>query len=1336
MGLEDFIGGPLDSGLLDTLTATAGPCTVLLGPPGSGKTTALRTLERAAPQLVRVISLGRTGSEDRLRELVSRALEGLCAAGQTASTQPLLALDSLDESSLTTTQLSSFIDEVADSLPDGIRLVLACRTAAWLPGVHSVLVRKFAKHLTILDLAQLSKSDMAAYADSAGTDGAAFLKAVEGAKALPLASNPNTLHLLLDIYLEGPGSVLPTSQASLFERSLQRLLQEPNEQRWSLSQTQHSSPIMDCAGRLAVLGLFSGRPTYRLRGDAGPEELSLDDLHYWIGDPPANWTDSVTSVLQSALFEGAGDMAVRFAHQTLIEYLAARYLVSLDLDVEQIDGLLRGRGGLLAPQVQAVAAWLFQQRPDRFRSLLAEDPAAFALSGVEIDDAQYKRILVMGLLGLARRSELLDMPSDSLRGLAYPGIGEDLQPAILDESANFDSRYLATRLARENGIRDLSDTFTRVALNSAETIALRIAAGHSILEFGNYVDIAAIAQLVESSEPADDPDDELFGLGLKAKLRLSEPLEGILHCLRAPKNDNLFGTYRSFLVIDLPAALQSPHLSRPDLIAALDWATALEVYVHNAAEGSSAVPEDRLLDAILVSGLRRLAEPGLNSTVAGLISLRMESRHRLLRHRAGGSMLPELSTDDRRALLDEIGLKPHSDASLYRFARSGLLLPEDFLWLLERAKSVRHAKDQARWVPWIRMMFDRRSPTHAAALTEFITQSPEYQTHLASLLEPIEDTLGASQELEEDDPGPNPTNDEIHSHLLRCLDSEDADAFLRLCHFLRFTGGENYASDDVPRDIGELPGWPLLSTTERGRVVDLARRYLLECAADLGSYLGSDRVGWEAIAGVRAFVVLKKFGVTIDLSDARWGYWAPAFIVWGFDDGADGDHSWILAEMSDRALPQLVEATERHIVGREHEWITLERILPMLGMPALPWMLHLVDDGVAGARAARTAFERVAELDEGVALRRLPLLLADSSSTNLLSELIASAIITIGASAWDILYQRLLSDAELAKGVITSLSGRHGRLSLSEEQTAQLWELTAREFPRVEDPDTRGLHAVGQREQVSIWRDRLIPMIAGLGTGAAVETLTTLAQRTSEGWLWHYVAQAKAARRKGDWSPLRLEELTRVLDDRRQILRSSGDLLEVVTKAVADIQRMLAGATPEATLLWNHRAKCDPTPITGCLPRSEEDISDYVRNRLAPAIPQSVVNREVQVVRLNTRGVGRRTDLLVEVPAAGATDRVLRVVVEVKGCWNEEVPTALKTQLVDTYLARWHEAAGLFLVAWFSPEHGAKRGTWLRDPVRSNPEALQKYLGEQAEEATIRGAHTVRALLLDCSMPT
>jgi hypothetical protein len=150
---------------------------------------------------------------------------------------------------------------------------------------------------------------------------------------------------------------------------------------------------------------------------------------------------------------------------------------------------------------------------------------------------------------------------------------------------------------------------------------------------------------------------------------------------------------------------------------------------------------------------------------------------------------------------------------------------------------------------------------------------------------------------------------------------------------------------------------------------------------------------------------------------------------------------------------------------------------------------------------------------------------------------------------------------------------------------------------------------------------------------------------------------------------------------------------------------------------------------------SEDEISDFLDREIARPIPGIVVNREVQVRRLQTSGVGQRTDILIQVPVSAKTDRVIRVVIEVKGCWNDEIPDALENQLVSRYLNQWPESSGVFLVAWFDPGHGSRPGSWRNDRVRGDKEALKQMLEARASEATRSGAHAVASLVLDCSMP-
>lgn len=43
----------------------------------------------------------------------------------------------------------------------------------------------------------------------------------------------------------------------------------------------------------------------------------------------------------------------------------------------------------------------------------------------------------------------------------------------------------------------------------------------------------------------------------------------------------------------------------------------------------------------------------------------------------------------------------------------------------------------------------------------------------------------------------------------------------------------------------------------------------------------------------------------------------------------------------------------------------------------------------------------------------------------------------------------------------------------------------------------------------------------------------------------------------------------------------------------------------------------------------------------------------------------------------------LSVTIEVKGCWNPSIPTAVESQLVSGYLRPFGRTHGIYLIAWF-----------------------------------------------------
>ncbi|MEH0975251.1 hypothetical protein V6U77_29415 [Micromonospora sp. CPCC 205546] len=517
---------PSDVDQLSLADGVTGRCTVLLAPPGAGKTVELRRLVESLGERARFITLGTYGD---LHGKIMHALAEL----RPYAADGLLALDSMDESTLPTTQLADLIEDVVRDLPEGVRLVLACRTAAWLPGVNQVLHRALGDDVTVLDLIALTSHDVVTFADAFGVSGQAFLEAVTSARATPLTRHPKELEFLLDDY-RAAGAVLPSTQRDLYDRAIDRLCKEQNPRRQAAGNAGEHRALRDGAGRLAVLSLFTTRKTFRLHEPDDGLSLSEDDYASLFPETPvpAPYPD----VLGTALFEGSADSAMKFTHQTVAEYLAARHLSDLRLTKVQLDALLRVPGGLLAPQVQAVAAWLIALDPDRFGDLLDDDPAAFIGSQVELIDPDFRQSLLRRLLVLADDYSLDEAVHLDLSGLTYPGIEELVRPYLTDRDRSLDARYLALRIVSENQLVGLNDVLVGLAMSEDEPVVLRNAAGRRSLDLVPPRADTPLRALAGRADDLAEEDDELLGVGLFARLRSkTSPLE-LLRYLKKPAN--------------------------------------------------------------------------------------------------------------------------------------------------------------------------------------------------------------------------------------------------------------------------------------------------------------------------------------------------------------------------------------------------------------------------------------------------------------------------------------------------------------------------------------------------------------------------------------------------------------------------------------------------------------------------------------------------------------------------------------------------------------------------------------------------------------------------------
>ena len=584
----------------------------------------------------------------------------------------------------------------------------------------------------------------------------------------------------------------------------------------------------------------------------------------------------------------------------------------------QLDSLLRGRGGLLAPQVQAVAAWLIALDPGRFDTLLSDDPAAFIQSSVELRDPSYRKTLVSGLVELAQASELPDMWGFNLAGLAYDGIEDDLRNFVVSDSSSVDAQYLVIRIVRACQLRGLLGTLTEIALDPERPVNVRNAAGHGILDLSSGPEIQSLTVLVDAGGSEVDEDDELFGLGLLAELATGTSLDSLLPLLRNERNPDLFGTYRQFLMFVLPENLQSPNLVKDDMVAALRWAAMIE---RDATDDR--LPElvgllvhvEELFDAVLTAGLRRLEEIEVLEGVADLIAIRVGSHHHL--RRSQRTELPEIHGEDkRRSLLLALHARLDATHEVWFIEPPILRRDEDFAWIVERAGEASSSDERQTWATWIRVTYSERRPDHTEQLTAFLDRIPEYRDMVGFLLEPRPDFAREDVEVMEDDQSaPAPTEVDIRRRLEACLALRSEDGFYHFCHWAQFVPGQRRSHHTFELEVERLPSG-LLTSGQEQEVVVLARKYLEEATPDPENVLGSDRVAMPAFAGTRAFVFLQKRGIVPELSDDRWRLWVPALVHGPFNNSESEQLASALSRAFERVPVSVLAATEKEMQGR------------------------------------------------------------------------------------------------------------------------------------------------------------------------------------------------------------------------------------------------------------------------------------------------------------------------------------------------------------------------------------------------------------------------------------
>lgn len=1316
-------------------------CAVIVGEPGTGKSDLLR---RQAPLLPTdaagipavMLDLAEYGTEDRLSAALFHAPEVL--AWRAAGIGELcVVLDSLDECKERVGHISTILGAELRRWPvDRLCLRICSRTADWPESLQPALHQLF-PDAVVYELLPLRRRDVAELAVRSGVDADTFVRAVHAARVGAFAAKPLTLALLLRLFARD--GCLPADTAALYRDALLLLADEPNAMRRDARTTAAHTPDerVAVARRLAALSIFGQRVAFwtGMAVDAPATDLALRDCAGGT-EPVLASTVAITEAaahdaLRTGLFTSRGAERVGWAHQTFAEHLAAAFLVRHDARANIVRDLLLAPDEHVYPQLRPVAAWLVALGGGVYDWIVEQDPELLLTAPVDVPDPAVRRAAVAGLFARAARGDYHRRFGQRFGGLAHPGLDHQVRAHLFTGSR--DERLLAIELAGDCQPVALHEDLLQLMLDPAEDYRLRVAASHALVAV-RAAPTPAVHALATAPSGADDPDDELKGNALRLCWPATMSTAQVFAALTAPRHPNLFGAYAVFMLHDLPAAMTAA-----DVPIALDWLLAAET-AHSRADRT-----DRLADHIVALALHAVDDPAVCSRVAELVLQRAADHQPLFvdtpsRRRADRSVL---AADQRHRLLDAvlpliddpdraIGLIDHTAYG------PGVVTRDDLPWLIDRFETATPDERDtlSRLIDWV---FHPEIPGHANIALSLPDEHPVRTEVLRYWFTPVELNSPQAEQLrrrsrliqgddaDDDDGDTAPTDGWVEGRITAWLDAVDAGdpaGFWQACYFVYLRPGaiRFFVSHELDPDLTEQPRWPTLPAPLRERLVIAARRYLDEADCDSEAWLGTHTLHRPAYAGFRALVLLlRQDPAAIDTLDgAVWREWSPIIAAFPATHGAASwDDKLDLLTRAATVVPDIVFDVITRLVeaaSEAGEALSLDRELEILWSPQLAiWLRDALTDGRLGGATAVDVARVLAKLDPDTAR---PLLHAALTGSDDDARIRAGSLLLAydTAGSWPVISQTLVQDPEFGKRLVLSYVssyGHHGAPHLEEAVLADLYIWLARQFPMDEDPQFDDAHFVGPREQAGQWRDAILRALQARGTASSVAAIRraelTLPQYP---WLRMTRREAELQTRANTCSPVAPRDLLDVATTPgRRLVNSDAQLLEVVLDALVVIQRRLTGETPESHLLWDTRSG---------RPKSEDDISDYLLNRLRDLLAGRgvVVNREVQV-RRSGAGIGERTDLRIDAapPDATAENPTISLAIEVKGAWNRQLLSSLRSQLVDRYMRDLNIHRGVYLVVW--PDLASWTST---DGDRTTVERRPR---EQTHRALVADATTV-----------
>jgi len=1255
-----------------------------------------------------------------------------------------LFIDSLDECRIHIPTVANILNSQLNRIKEHIsrlKLRIACRTAHW----PSVLENKLpllwdkknnkttpnvdsnadeATKYGVYELAPLTRKDVREAAEKNAVNPGRFIDSLVQAEVVPLAIKPITLEFLINSYRQDGG--VPSSKIELYKTGCRYLCEEHNPS-WSDLRNVKSVDRLTVAQRLEIAAyvaatvIFCRKPVIYtgVTGQLSGDEMPIDDL---TGDNPQYTERDIKEVLGTGLFSSRGQERFGFAHQTYAEYLAALQIAQSGMGLVNIENLLYNEidsDKKVVPQLSEVSAWLASFRNDVLRSIAANDPQVLLKGDAGCYTDEDKGVLVASMLELLGQQKINTRDwslYSTYHKLKHRGLSEQLRPVIENRENDWRLRYDIIRIAEYCELKDLQEVLLKISVDTSDNVDVRDAASRAISEIADDSTKSQLLPLLTNRDDSDC-DDQLKGNACRALWPDLVDAQTLFNNLSLPRKDNFSGSYSGFLRRGVAEGLKTE-----DIPHAIDWLKDL------IDSGELSYLLECPKDEIVVKAWQNLTNEEILEGLAELSCLLFKQYKNLISDRkyieANETIFERAEV--RYLLAEKIVDICEPDAFkdiAYHVARPDSLLvgDEDIQWLVNKILNAGTDVTARKWAMILRYVRKYDDPVNRELILEASIISEVLRDELG--LSPVVlDSVEArrSREYYEQErewqeqrntSKPPQTLEWIPAdrivHWLSEFKEGKLNAWCKLCDDLMLEDTDTHYDGGgrcCRLDITALPGWQNSDENIHTQIIAAAETFLKEKPADPLKWIREPnrwRI-WD-IAPNKAFAtLLKNAPDKLDgLAVGVWQKWVPALLGISLCEEEERRIGKELIAIAYTKCPEAfiffleMQIDAENTLGNYitvHEKLDncwdnriCEAVLNKIGQP------YINSDNFNSFRdilrkLMRLKYEPAIEYSKS--LMQQPW--SEEGNQKKIIEASIALMENTENSCWDLIWPKITCNIEYGKELLLEFAsfgsithaGSFAKM-LSENAVAELYIWLVHQFPYSEDPQHDGAHSIGPRERIGFFKNELLGFLENAGTiyscRAIEKIISVLPEMT---WINSILVEARKNTRRCNWEPLTPELFQKLLrrGDVRYVNSEVG-LLDVIIDSLRRLEERLQGETPSAIDLWDRiDSKKGQEKYR---PKDENSFSDYVKRHFDGDLQNRIIAlREVQIRRGLGDNQGENTDVYVTIPATDTRPN-LTVIIECKGCWHNDLDSAMETQLVNRYLADNECRCGLYLVGWF-----------------------------------------------------